>query len=182
MGYAERSQGRLPMRFRQCLSNSFIVTSESPEETFLVGKALGNAAYPGLLVLLKGSLGMGKTKLTQGVGHALGYERVKSPTFIIMSEYEGAVPLLHADLYRLEDEAEINSLGIEEYLEAGFTAVVEWAERWTEAPDGDRIDVEFEAAPGDGESRSLTFTGYGEAACEALRRVVEEIKTMVSAE
>ncbi len=89
MGYAERSQGRLPMRFRQCLSNSFIVTSESPEETFLVGKALGNAAYPGLLVLLKGSLGMGKTKLTQGVGHALGYERVKSPTFIIMSDTEG---------------------------------------------------------------------------------------------
>lgn len=170
------------MRFRQCSNNSLVVTSESPEETFLVGKALGNAAYPGLLVLLKGSLGMGKTKLTQGVGHALGYERVKSPTFIIMSEYEGAVPLLHADLYRLEDEAEINSLGIEEYLEEGFTAVVEWAERWREAPENDRIDVEIEAAPGNGESRILAFTGYGEAACKALRVFAEEIRTMVSAE
>lgn len=182
MGYAERLRWRSPMRFRQYSGDSLTVTSESPEETFLVGEALGKAAYPGLLVLLKGALGMGKTKLTQGVGHALGYERVKSPTFIIMSEYEGAIPLLHADLYRLEDETEINSLGIEEYLEEGFTAVVEWAERWLEAPESDRIDVEFEAPPENGESRILAFTCYGEAACKALRGFAEEIRTMVSAE
>ena len=105
------------MKFLSSCANSFSIISESADDTFLAGRALGESLYPGLLILLKGELGMGKTRFTQGIGRALGYDRVKSPTFVIMNEYDADVPFLHADLYRLEDEDEIESLGIEEYLD-----------------------------------------------------------------
>ena len=166
------------MKFQRYSDKCFAVISDGPEETYLAGTALGRVVYPGLLILLKGTLGMGKTKLAQGIGHTLGYERVKSPTFIIMSEYEDTVPFLHVDLYRLEEEAEIDSLGIEEYLEDGYAAVVEWADRWPEAPENGRIDIEFETAPGGCESRMLTFTCHGDGPREAFERLAEEIKSM----
>ena len=86
---------------------------------------MANRSIPACLILLKGELGMGKTRFTQGIGRAVGYDRVKSPTFVIMNEYDAKVPFLHVDLYRLEDEDEIESLGIEEYLDDGFAAAVD---------------------------------------------------------
>ncbi len=170
------------MNYRRYSKDSFAVASRGPEETFAFGEALGELVYPGLLILLKGSLGMGKTKLIQGIGRAMGCERIKSPTFIIMSEHEGPLPLLHADLYRLEDEAEIDQLGIEEYLEDGYVAAVEWAERWRGAPEEGRIDVEFDILPESGESRLLTFTCRGAAPRRAFDALAERIKSMRAAE
>lgn len=168
------------MNYRQYSKDSFAVASRGPEETFALGEALGELVYPGLLILLKGSLGMGKTKLIQGIGRAMGCERIKSPTFIIMSEHEGTVPFLHADLYRLEDEAEIDQLGIEEYLEDGYAAAVEWAERWRGAPEEGRIDVEFAPLSGSGESRLLTFTCHGDEPRRVLAALAERIKSMTA--
>lgn len=161
------------MKFRRYSDNSFSAATSSPEETFSLGKTLGENICPGLLLLLKGTLGMGKTKFTQGIGAALGAFGVKSPTFVIMREYDVGAPFLHVDLYRIDDEAEIESLGIEEYLEEGFAAAVEWAEKWKNPPDECRIDVEF---AGSGENRLLTFTLCGEEARGTFEALAENIE------
>lgn len=162
------------MKFLSSCGNSFSIISESPDDTFAAGRALGEALYPGLLILLKGELGMGKTRFTQGIGRAVGYDRVKSPTFVIMNEYDAEVPFLHADLYRLEDEGEIESLGIEEYLDDGFAAAVEWAERWRERPE-ERLEVEFLPVPGDAEARTLVFEAFGKRESALLAEIKEKI-------
>lgn len=162
------------MKFLSSCANSFSIISESADDTFLAGRALGESLYPGLLVLLKGELGMGKTRFTQGIGRALGYDRVKSPTFVIMNEYDADVPFLHADLYRLEDEDEIESLGIEEYLDDGFSAAVEWAERWRERPE-ERLEVELLPVPGDAEARTLVFEAFGKREAELLAVIKEKL-------
>ena len=162
------------MKFLSSCANSFSIISESADDTFLAGRALGESLYPGLLILLKGELGMGKTRFTQGIGRALGYDRVKSPTFVIMNEYDADVPFLHADLYRLEDEDEIESLGIEEYLDDGFAAAVEWAERWRERPEK-RLEVELLPVPGDAEARTLVFEAFGKREAELLAVIKEKL-------
>ena len=162
------------MKFLSSCANSFSIISESADDTFLAGRALGESLYPGLLILLKGELGMGKTRFTQGIGRALGYDRVKSPTFVIMNEYDADVPFLHADLYRLENEDEIESLGIEEYLDDGFAAAVEWAERWSERP-GERLEVELLPVPGDAEARTIVFEAFGKREAELLAVIREKL-------
>lgn len=162
------------MKFLSSCANSFSIISESADDTFLAGRALGESLYPGLLILLKGELGMGKTRFTQGIGRALGYDRVKSPTFVIMNEYDADVPFLHADLYRLEDEDEIESLGIEEYLDDGFAAAVEWAERWSERPE-ERLEVELLPVPGDAEARTIVFEAFGKREAELLAVIKEKL-------
>lgn len=149
--------------------NALQIESGSPNDTYKIGMTLGGLAFPGLLVLLKGPLGAGKTRFTQGYGAALGFNRVKSPSFIIMNEYEGRLPLLHVDLYRLEEGAEAETLGIEDYLEDGFTAVVEWAERWNglEAPELIEIDISKNA--GETDARTFTMKARGRLAENALK-------------
>ncbi len=162
------------MRFLSSCGNSFSVVSESPDDTFDAGRAFGEFLYPGLLILLAGGLGMGKTRFVQGIGKAVGYDRVKSPSFVIMNEYDADVPFLHVDLYRLEDAGEADLLGIEEYLDCGFAAAVEWAERWTD-PLKDRIAVRFLPAPGGCDSRELAFKAFGRRETDLLAKVKKRI-------
>ncbi|MCF0247614.1 MAG: tRNA (adenosine(37)-N6)-threonylcarbamoyltransferase complex ATPase subunit type 1 TsaE [Synergistes sp.] len=166
------------MKFLSFSEDSITIISENDSETFAAGQALGEAAFPGLLILLKGTLGMGKTRLTQGIGAALGISRVKSPTFIIMSEHNGKLPLLHADLYRLEDESEIDALGIEECLDDGFVGVVEWAERWGSVRESERIDVEFSPVSESDDARLLKITCLGESPRAAFQKFSKKIESM----
>lgn len=104
--------------------------SHDVEQTRRLGEILGGLAQPGDIVLLYGDLGAGKTALTQGIGRGLGVTTViNSPTFTILKEYEGRIPLYHFDLYRVVDPDELLALGFEEYFEDGGVCVVEWAER-----------------------------------------------------
>jgi tRNA threonylcarbamoyladenosine biosynthesis protein TsaE len=105
--------------------------SDSPEQTQRLGALLGPALGPGDVILLQGGLGAGKTALTQGIARGLGVtETVNSPTFTILKEYSGRLPLYHFDLYRIEHPDELLSLGFEQYFDAGDgVCVVEWAER-----------------------------------------------------
>ncbi|HEV7127666.1 MAG TPA: tRNA (adenosine(37)-N6)-threonylcarbamoyltransferase complex ATPase subunit type 1 TsaE [Ktedonobacterales bacterium] len=104
--------------------------SRSERETRRIGATLGQLCQPGDLILLEGNLGAGKTALTQGIGHGLGITGViNSPTFTLIKEYRGRIPLYHFDLYRLEHAAQVADLGIEEYLDGDGVCVVEWAER-----------------------------------------------------
>ena len=104
-----------------------IFESHSAEDTFVLGKHIGEKACAGDIYCLDGDLGTGKTVLTQGLAAGLGIEDyVNSPTFTIVQEYEGRLPLYHFDVYRLADEEEI---GYEEYFFGPGVTVIEWPER-----------------------------------------------------
>ncbi|MEE9258433.1 MAG: tRNA (adenosine(37)-N6)-threonylcarbamoyltransferase complex ATPase subunit type 1 TsaE [Nitrospinaceae bacterium] len=108
------------------------ITTKNREETLALGEKLGKTLEAGDIVLLFGDLGSGKTTLTQGISSGLGLakdEFIRSPTFTLINEYRGRVPIYHIDLYRLETFAEIESLGLEEVLFGGGVSVVEWAEK-----------------------------------------------------
>ena len=162
------------MRYETYSDSRAVFVTESAEETRALGRALGGFVYPGLTLLLFGGLGMGKTQLTQGIGNALGFDRVKSPTFIIVSEHEGKLPLIHADLYRL-DAKETDSLDLESYTMDGCLLVVEWAERWPSPPGEDRLDIRFEAPDGADGPRRITTEAFGERAGRALAGLCAEM-------
>jgi len=106
------------------------LTSHSPEQTQELGAHLGRLALPGDILLLVGKLGSGKTCLTQGIAHGLDIrDYVLSPSFVIVRELYGRLPLYHIDLYRLDQTAEIAELGLNEYLYGKGVCVVEWAEK-----------------------------------------------------
>jgi len=104
--------------------------SRSPEETQQIGTIIGELAIPGDVFLLEGKLGAGKTCLTQGIALGLGIDDyVLSPTFVIMRELYGRLPLYHIDLYRLDDIEESMDLGLDDYLYGDGISVLEWAEK-----------------------------------------------------
>lgn len=93
------------------------------------GHRLGSLLRPGDVILLSGRLGAGKTTLVQGLANGLDVvDQVTSPTFVLLQEYEGRIPLRHADLYRLEFSGEITDLGLEELFDQGWVTVIEWGD------------------------------------------------------
>jgi len=106
------------------------LTSHSPEETQRLGAELGKLSQPGDVFLLVGNLGSGKTCLTQGIAWGLDVrEYAFSPSFVIVREYHGRLPLYHVDLYRLDHLGEIVDLGLDEYFYGNGISVVEWADK-----------------------------------------------------
>ncbi len=104
--------------------------SQSPEQTQKLGMRIGELALPGDVFLLVGDLGAGKTCLTQGIAWGLGIkEYAMSPSFVIMRELYGRLPLYHIDLYRLDRIEESMDLGLDDYLYGRGICVVEWAEK-----------------------------------------------------
>jgi tRNA threonylcarbamoyladenosine biosynthesis protein TsaE len=125
-----------------------VVVSESEEATTALGERLGRSLSPGAVVLLAGELGAGKTAFVRGLAIGLGApeEDVSSPTFTLIQEYRGRVPLLHADLYRVTG-AEADDLGLDELGRDGVVAI-EWAEKLLRRPGG-AVDVRIEDLGGD---------------------------------
>ena len=108
----------------------FKIDTKSPEETYALGKEIGELLKPGDVVAITGELGAGKTTLIKGLAKGLGVSGfVSSPSFIIINEYSGKFPFYHIDLYRLEEVQEIEELGISEYFERGGIVAIEWAEK-----------------------------------------------------
>lgn len=109
-----------------------IFKTESPAETQALGEKLGKTLKQGDVIALIGDLGTGKTCLTQGIARGVGIapdEVVNSPSYILINEYNGAMPIYHIDLYRLENSAEIAELGLSEYMDGDGICIIEWAER-----------------------------------------------------
>ena len=110
--------------------------TENSEETQALGERLGKTLKQGDVIALIGDLGTGKTCLTQGIARGIGIapdEIVSSPSYILINEYNGTVPIYHIDLYRLENSEEIAELGLSEYVEGDGICIIEWAERMTDA-------------------------------------------------
>jgi len=111
-------------------TNRLELISHSPEQTQKIGTHIGELALPGDIFLLAGELGTGKTCLTQGIAWGLDIkEYAASPSFIIVRELYGRLPLYHIDLYRLDHIEEIVELGLDDYLYGNGVCVVEWAEK-----------------------------------------------------
>lgn len=122
---------RLELKQQMENRNEIIIT-ESPDETQALGEKLGKTLKQGDVIALIGDLGTGKTCLTQGIARAVGIapnEIVSSPSYILINEYNGTIPIYHIDLYRLENSEEIAELGLSEYVEGDGICIIEWAER-----------------------------------------------------
>ena len=151
------------------LPNPWTVTTGSADVTRGLGETLGRALHGGETVLLTGQLGAGKTTFTQGLAVGLGVQAyTKSPSFVLLHEYRGRVPLYHLDLFRIDTVEEAWDLGLEEYLSGPGVMAVEWADRARAAFPNDAVTVSIEALPGD--RRVFTFSASGPLSAEALRR------------
>lgn len=107
-----------------------IVETNSPEETWALAAELADELGPGTVIALHGDLGAGKTCFIQGYAAALGIdEPITSPTYTLIGEYEGRLPLHHIDLYRISGPEDALGLGLEEYFDINGITAIEWAER-----------------------------------------------------
>jgi tRNA threonylcarbamoyladenosine biosynthesis protein TsaE len=111
-----------------------MVTSRSPEETFLIGKIIGRNLIEKDIVALIGDLGAGKTCLAHGIARGLGVPdeyQITSPSFTLINEYPGRIMLYHFDLYRLSRASEMDDMGYEEYFFGQGVSIIEWANKVT---------------------------------------------------
>ena len=132
--------------------------SHSEKETEQLGERLGQALSPGTVVAYTGGLGMGKTAFTRGLARGLGCtERVTSPTFTLVNEYPGRIPLFHFDVYRLSSSDALYDIGWDDYLDRGGVCAVEWSENVMDALPEDTVWVRI-AREGD-TGRSITIEG-----------------------
>lgn len=149
----------------------------SQQQTESLGEAIGRTVEPGDIITLGGTLGAGKTTLTQAIGRGLGVPPdtyITSPTFTLLHEYHGSrLPLYHMDFYRLGSEDEIESAGLLEYLYDRGVAVIEWPERLGSLMPSERLHVDLIIT---GEtSRTADLYPYG----DAWQKKVADIISMV---
>lgn len=123
-----------------------MVETNSPEETWELAAELAGKLGAGTVIALHGDLGAGKTCFIQGLAAALGIdEPITSPTYTLIGEYEGRLPLHHIDLYRLSGPVEALGLGLEEYFDANGITAIEWAERAEGLLPPDLLHIRIEA-------------------------------------
>ncbi len=150
--------------------------SPAAGDTRAIGAELAPFLQPGDVIALTGELGAGKTTFTQGVAKGLGFEgAVVSPTFTLVREYRaGRLPVVHADVYRLDRVQDVLDLGLEEIAEDGVL-LVEWGDAVEGLLPPVHLIVEL-TVPGDGEERAVTIGGNGDAWAlrwERLERALE---------
>ena len=136
--------------------------SGSEAQTEAIGAQLAQTLTPGTVIAFTGDLGAGKTAFTRGLARGLGIpDRVTSPTFTIVNEYEGGrLPLFHFDMYRLESSDELFDIGWEDYLRRGGVCAVEWSEKVSDALTGAlRVDIHRGAGE---QERIITVEGVAE--------------------
>lgn len=136
------------------------ITTHNPEETSEIGVQIGKIAQAGDVILLVGNLGAGKTCLTQGIAWGLGIDDYAlSPSFVIMRELYGRLPLYHMDLYRLEHLEEVMDLGLDDYLYGKGVCAVEWADRALELLPTEYLLIEIDS---EGNQRRFRLTANNE--------------------
>jgi tRNA threonylcarbamoyladenosine biosynthesis protein TsaE len=147
------------------------IISHSPEETQDFGARLGELARPGDILLLVGELGAGKTCLTQGIARGLGIkEYAASPSFVVVRELYGRLPLYHMDFYRLENLEEIADLGLDDYFYGQGVSVVEWADKGLSLLPPEHLLVEMSYVSDTGRRLKLKARG------KRYRELVAELK------
>ncbi len=152
-----------------------VVTSRGADETLALGKLFGELAVAGLVVLLNGELGAGKTCFAQGVGAGLGVSPsspVTSPTYTLLNIHQGRLPLYHFDLYRLSQVDDLTDLGYDEYAEGEGLTLVEWADRMSGSLQ-ESVVISIERL-GD-EERQFSFESRNEQGALLLQQIADRI-------
>ena len=151
------------------------LATTSVDDTRALAASIAALAAPGDLVVLAGDLGTGKTAFAQGFARGLGIEEpVTSPAFILVRTYEGRLPLVHLDVYRLDTMQELVDLGIAELLDEGAVTLVEWGDAVAPALPADFLEVRLDAASGP-DDRQLAIRSVGPGwppRADALRRAL----------
>ncbi len=138
------------------------IETETPESTMALASRLAAVAEPGDLVCLWGELGAGKTVFAKGFGAGLGIQAtISSPSFVLMSEYAGRLPLFHLDLYRLAGPADVVAGGLLDERQATGVTLIEWPQRLEPILPSPRLDVRIEGAGSDRRSIAIQAVGPG---------------------
>jgi tRNA threonylcarbamoyladenosine biosynthesis protein TsaE len=155
---------------------ALVVTCRTPEDLHPLADALAAVLEPGDTLLLQGELGAGKTTLTQLLARALGVgeeQYVASPSFALLHEYTGRLPVFHMDLYRLSDEDDVEAAGLLEYFELQGVCVVEWPDRLGSLTPDSRLEIRIEHRPF--EARQFTLFPRGDAWQQRMARIAEPL-------
>ena len=139
------------------------ITTHSADKTRQLGRIIGRLIDQPLIIALIGDLGSGKTALVQGLAAGLEVPAeyyITSPTFTLINEYPGRLPLYHADLYRLETIGDLEDIGLDELLYGQGVLAVEWADKLAEELSGDCLVLQFEVVAED--SRNIELIAYGQ--------------------
>ena len=144
------------------------IITKNELETIELAQNFESAKFPNMILCLDGELGSGKTMFAKGIANALGItESITSPTFTIIKEYDGELPLYHMDVYRLDGNTD--GIGIEEYFTKGGVVVIEWASTIKDILPEERLDIKFKVI--DETKRMIILTPHGkkyEDLCEAV--------------
>ena len=140
------------------MDNTFKVITRSDAETIELAENLEAEKIPNMVICLNGDLGSGKTVFTKGFAGAMGIDEITSPTFTIVKEYMGELPLYHMDVYRTDGK--VDGLGLEEYFDKNGVTIIEWSEMIEDILPSNRLDITFKIT---GEnSRSIIITPRGD--------------------
>ncbi len=146
--------------------------SRSQGDTHAIGRAIGAGLAAGDVLLLSGTLGAGKTTLTQGVAWGLGAdEYARSPTFVLVNEYPARLPIYHMDLYRLDSFAEVDGLGLDDYLFGDGVCIIEWADKAPGYFPEEHLSVEIAVVSND--ERALTLSGSADRHASLFEALAE---------
>ena len=149
-----------------------IIKLKDIKQTELFGQRLGRLLEKGDVVCLNGDLGAGKTTLSKSIGEGLEVEDyITSPTFAIMNQYNGRIPLYHFDVYRLEGWHQLEDIGAEDYFYGNGVCLIEWAETIQEYLPKDRMEIRLSFGINEGE-RTLMLRAFG----PRFEKLLEELK------
>ena len=147
------------------------INLNSVQDTIKFGEKFGKLLISGDIIFLNGDLGAGKTTLSKSIGEGLGVqEYITSPTFTLINEYEGRLPLYHFDLYRLDSCEELEELGVEDYFYGNGVCLIEWAEKFSEDLPENRLEVWINRGKTDDE-RYIKLKEFG----DRYKKLIEEL-------
>ncbi len=150
------------------------IQSNSPEKTQHLGTIIGKSTNANDLILLSGTLGSGKTCLTQGIARGLDiHEYTLSPTFVLVREYRGKLPLYHIDLYRLDTSEDMMSIGLDDYIYSNGVCVIEWAEKGESILPEDNLSIQFSYLSQ--HDRDIQMKAHGKRYEKLLKTIAESL-------
>ena len=155
-----------------------MISSKSPHQTRLAGKILGKLSHAGLLILLNGEMGSGKTTLVQGILNGLGSEEIaRSPTYIIIAKYSANISLYHVDLYRVTSEDSIYDLGLDDCISEDSICVIEWPNRYPALYDLPHIKIQIDKIGN--ERRSIQFSTNQQKFQSLIQKILLKTKEKI---
>ncbi|WP_318664609.1 tRNA (adenosine(37)-N6)-threonylcarbamoyltransferase complex ATPase subunit type 1 TsaE [Treponema sp.] len=140
---------------------SLTLYSSNADETIELGRKIGSMLHKGDILAMQGTLAAGKTTITKGIAESLGVtDVITSPTFCLISEYEGKMPLYHLDVYRLEGSEDFINLGTDDMLYGDGVSIIEWSEKIMDELPKDVITIKLEPECDGSTKRKITITNW----------------------